>query len=217
MKLKPLITLGALTSILHAGGGFVRSIEPVIDIPIQQIQPVKDKDYFAYMAGGMSKVGMTHDGTACDCVDSGALDEEGGMLEIGVGYQYSQNIFVTLAAQRTMLEIVDIDNVYLSLNYEFNVMSRPYIGVLAGYSKLTWNEYPETQNANYDDDLESTGLVYGIQLGIQPHLTEKFSLFAKYQFLKYDHIMHIRPDDIDNETIEHSSGQNLLTGVQYGF
>lgn len=217
MRLQSLVVLGTLTSLSYAGGNYMKPLDPVIAIPIQEIQPVKDNDYFIYAGGGLSTVKIHQHGSSCLCTKPSAFDKDGEMVEIGVGYRYSENIFVTLAAQRTMLDIVDIDNVYASLNYQFDVMANPYIGVLAGYSRLTWNEYPAIQSTSYVDDLESTGLMYGVQLGIQPQLTENWSLFAKYQFIKYEHLMNIRPNNGQREEIEHDYGQNLLTGVRYGF
>lgn len=217
MRLQSLVALSVLTSISYAGGNYMKPVDPVIAIPIQEVQPVKDNDYFIYVGGGLSDLKVNKKTDNCLCSKPGALDSEGELVEIGVGYRYSENIFVTLAAQRTMLDIVDIDNVYASLNYQFDTVANPYIGVLAGYSRLKWNEYPAIHNASFVDDLESTGLMYGVQLGIEPQLTENWSLFAKYQFIKYEHLMKIRPNSSSGEEIEHEHGQNVLTGVRYGF
>ncbi len=143
----------------------------------------------------------------------GALDDRGAVGEIGIGYRYGENIFTTFTAQRAMLDIADIDNFYASINYQFsNVTAKPYIGALLGYSQLTWSESPHVVVSN--EDLISDGLMYGLQTGIEQVLTENWTLFAKYQFIKYDHLMDIRSSA---STIEHNYGQNILIGVRYAF
>lgn len=144
---------------------------------------------------------------------NGALDDKGMVTEVGIGYRYGDNVFATFAAQRTRLDIADIDNFYASINYQFSdVTAKPYIGALVGYSQLKWSEAPSAVIIN--EDLTSDGLMYGLQAGIEQELSGNWSLFAKYQFIKYDHLMDIRTK---TSTIEHNYGQNILLGVRYGF
>ena len=205
MKLSLLVTLTLLISASHAGSNMIKPAEPVISI--------QENNFFVYIAGGASFLDIDSDIALNATLIEGALDDNGAVGEIGVGYRYSENIFTTLTAQRTMLDIADIDNFYASINYQFSdVTAKPYIGALLGYSQLTWTESPHVVVLN--EDLTSDGLMYGFQAGFEQTLTENWILFAKYQFIKYDHLMDIRSSA---STIEHNYGQNILIGVRYAF
>jgi opacity protein-like surface antigen len=173
----------------------------------------KNGRFFIQVAGGATVMDIDSSFASNATFTNGALDNDGAVVEVGIGYKYSENIFATFAAQRTMLDIADIDNFYASINYQFtDVVAKPYIGALLGYSQLKWSESPHVIVAN--EDLTSDGLIYGLQAGFEQELRENWSLFIKYQFIKYDHLMDIRSNA---STIEHNYEQNILTGVRYEF
>jgi len=210
MKLGILLALGLITSAAYAGGDIVEPEGSISEISNQDSQ---DNGLFVYIAGGGAVLDTDSFLAPNAAFINGALDDTGTVGEVGAGYRYSKNIFATLAAQRTILDMVDIDNFYASINYQFtDVVANPYIGVLLGYSQLGWSESPHVVVAN--KDLSSDGLMYGLQAGIEQVLTENWTLFAKYQFIKYDHLMDIRSSA---STIEHNYGQNILIGVRYAF
>ena len=210
-KLRVISILLFLSVTSHAGGG-VSQKEAVAPIVPEQIDN-SYHEYFVYAAGGMAYLSGESSLAVGNTFASGALDYEGAMYELGAGYRYTENIFATLAVQRTTLDIADIDNIYASINYQFSdVMLKPYIGVLAGYSKLEWSQDPHVVLSN--KDLTSDGAMYGVQAGLEFDLAENWSIFGKYQFIVYDHLMDIRNGA---STIEHEDTQNLLLGVSYGF
>ncbi len=210
MKLSVWAALALVVSASYAGGDFTQPVEQVIETPVQQTQ---DTSFFVYIAGGASFLDIDSALSPNATFTDGTLDDTGGVGELGVGYRCSKNIFATVAAQRTWLDIADIDNFYASINYQFsNVTAKPYIGAMVGYSQLTWSEDPHVVVSN--KDLISDGMIYGIQAGLEHDLTATWTLFAKYQFIKYDHSMDIRSS---SSTIEHNYGQNIVTGVRYAF
>lgn len=207
----------ALGLLGYAGGDIGTPVEPVVLIPVQDVEPV-DNNFFIYGAGGLSWTSIS-DSSKCsrvncsDVVHSDALKEEASIFELGAGYRYSENIFATIAAQRAMLEMLNIDNYYASINYRFSDMAlKPFIGGLVGYSKLEWDKAPATSHKNYEST--SDGLVYGVQAGVEFELTEDFTLLGKYQYLVLDHTTEIY-NDIYN--IKHDALQNILVGVRYEF
>jgi len=202
----------------YAGGDMV-AVEPMMIMPMIE-EDIVPNDWFVYIAGGVSTLDVTSSvsSTGRSNIFPDSLDDKGSLVELGLGYRVSENVFTTLAGQRTNLDFVTLDTVYASLNYQFvDVMLKPYIGVLAGYSKLHWDTRPHTphQINPFVEDLTSTAGVYGAQIGIEQTLNENWSLFGKYQYLKYnEHVMDI---DETATTIEHNSAQNILGGIRYAF
>jgi len=206
MKLSNLIVLGLIMSVGYAGG----TTKPALDIPLE-IEKVDNNKFFINIAGGGSFLNIDNVLKENSTFSNGALDDEGVVGEIALGYRYSENIFTEFAVQRTMLDIADIDNIYVSANYQYaDVFAKPYIGVIIGYSKLTWSEDPSVVILH--KDLTSDGVTYGVQAGVQHNFNENWGISGKYQFLKYDHTTDIR-----DSSIEHTYGQNILMGVNYEF
>jgi opacity protein-like surface antigen len=195
------------TSLAFAGGGI---------IPLEQDFPTKEhkvKQWFIYVAGGKSSLDISTKLTLPDPLNDGALDDSGTLLEVGGGYRFSDNIFTTLAYQHTALDIVTIHNLYVSINYQFSdVIFKPYVGILGGYSQLVWDERPHPVLPS--EDLSSESAMYGIQAGMEYRLNDRWNLFAKYQYIVYDHTMDIKQG---GDIIDHNSANNILIGVRYAF
>ena len=212
MKKNSIISVCMLLAMNVAyAGGDITPIEPVTE----EIVEDTSNNLFVYGAGGYATLDVTAYITPGADLKVGALDDKGVLYEVGIGYRFTENIFSTLSYQRTGLDFADIDNIYASVNYQFSdVLLKPYIGLIAGYSKLTWNTRPHVPHIVDDEDLESTYPTYGVQIGVEHMFTENWSVFAKYQYLKYDHVM-----DIDKAVtnIYHNSGQNILLGARYAF
>ncbi len=202
----------ALSTGAYAGGD-IEPVEPVMTAPVMEVE---SNDWFVYLAGGVSNLDVTSTVTAGADIFPDALDDKGSLVELGLGYRLSPNVFVTLSGQRTDLDFITLDTIYGSINYQFtDVILKPYIGVLAGYSTLNWDTRPHTPHVAGDEDLTSTTGVYGVQVGLEYALTADWSLFGKYQYLKYsEHLMEI---DKAATTIEHNSAQNILGGIRYAF
>jgi len=216
---KTSITFGCMFLAMNAAyaGGDIEPVEPIhTGMVSEEIMEDSVHNIFVYAAGGYASLDVTTHLTAgADLKKSGPLDDKGSLYEAGLGYRFTENIFTTLSFQRTGLDFADIDNIYVSINYQLSdIILKPYIGLIAGYSTLTWNTRPHVPHAIGDEKLESTNDTYGVQVGLEHMFSEHWSLFAKYQYLKYDHVM-----DIDRAVtnIKHNSGQNILLGARYAF
>lgn len=200
MKTRLLFTAFLLTFTFncYAGGGLV-----LLD----------GKNSFVFGAVGNSDVNIDTSLAPNTNLTSGAIDSSAKTFEIGVGYEFNKKYFATLVVQKNTLDIADINNIYGSVNYQFSKKGiQPFIGVLAGYSQLDWSKRPHVMFIN--EDLTSNSFIYGLQAGVEKKLNNKLSLFAKYQYLKYDHTIEI----VNNTSnINHKSGQNLLVGLRYFF
>lgn len=140
---------------------------------------------------------------------SQSLDDNGILIDIGAGYRYNRNIFSTISLQRSMLENINIDNLYTSLNYTLdNISFNPYVGLLLGYSQLEWQKSPVNNPTTAQAD--SQKILYGLQIGAEYELNKSFSLIGKYQFMYENHMTNI-----NSQRIKHLYQNNLLFGLRY--
>ncbi len=174
---------------------------------------INKKDFYIFAGGGVSFFGEEIKPREDTSFVRGALDDKSAAFEVGIGYNFTKNVFAEFAYQRAALDIANIDSGYISLNYQFSGMSlNPYIGILGGYSKLKWTKRPHRMLKN--EKLTSKSSFYGLQTGIRFPISDNVSFTAKYQYIKLDHLIDIRNGA---GSIEHNSVQNLLVGVEYGF
>ena len=166
-----------------------------------------------FVAGGVNKLDVNTSLAPNTTLTDGAIDDSGKVFEFGVGFKHSKRIFSTVAVQRNSLDIADIDNIYGSINYQFPMKkAQPFIGALVGYSQLDWSKRPHPVFIN--EKLKSKSFIYGLQAGIEKEVSKNYSIFMKYQYIKYDHNIEILNN---TSNIEHNSGQNLLLGLRYTF
>jgi opacity protein-like surface antigen len=198
LALMTLITFGGIS---YAGGD------------IESVEEANVPSWFVYVAGGGSSYDVSSKLTAPDTFAQGTLDESATLFEAGLGYYFTPNIFTTATYQRSTLDIVHVNNYFVSINYQFSdIFLKPYIGLLAGLSQLEWDEAPYTLLP--DEKFDSEFAMYGVQAGVEYDFTENWSLIGKYQYVAHDHHMDILRG---RNTIAHNSAQNFLLGVRYAF
>ncbi len=160
----------------------------------------KDTKYFLYTHLGYAKIDTNH-----------PYDDE-GIVDMGIGYNYSDRYFATLGYQTNFenstdtLRGVEQNTLYTSFNKRFDTKYNPYLGVILGYNDMT--VYQETTNFSDIDEKSDTGWCYGVQGGISFPLYEKFTFGAKLQYLQID----LKANEIE---VKNSFG--IFGGVSYQF
>ena len=125
--MKKIVLLCVWAVELYAGGG-IFPIEPIYSAPIQEIEIQQDKMFYAYVMAGSSVHSINKIGNTS--LANGALDDQGEMIDIGLGYKLDYNLFLELAYQRKAFEQNDMDNFYASIYYMYiDNDYKPYIGV----------------------------------------------------------------------------------------
>jgi hypothetical protein len=170
-------------------------------------QPIQQKDLFVYLSLGQSTIDSDFDSSSRNI----SLDKNGINIDLGVGYRFRDMMFSTLSYQRAIFNEVNIDNLYVSLNYQFReIHLKPYVGVLIGLSRLVWSKYPVS--GTLDNDNESITLLGGLQLGVEYSFSDDWSIFGEYQILKNEHKTNILGDNL-----KIAFQNNLNVGVSYKF
>jgi len=212
MKIRhSLIALYALASSLAYAGG----VAPMSVVEVVPETAIAEENFFVYVGGGTATADVK------DAINSGVtlmpkmLGTDSTIGEVGIGYRYTENIFVTGFAQAVYLDEIDILNFDASINYRFSDLPiMPYVGLVAGYSQLTWKDVPvDTTGKQVETKLDADHSTFGLQAGAEFEMTDNFTLFGKYQVMTHDHLMEI----FDTSTIEHINIQSLQGGIRYEF
>lgn len=210
-----LTSMFACSQILYAGGDIVPVYEPVTtDVNMEQ-EYIGDKEghFFVFASGGASFFSVDTKIARGRSFTKGSTDNSTGAYELGAGYYIRENIFTELAYQQSMLDLADVDSIYMSINYAFtDMMFSPYVGALLGYSTLDWETAP--YNAGISNDVTSDSSIYGVQAGASYPLMNHLSLSAKYQYITLDHILNITNGTGE---IKHNNVQQIFGGLKYEF
>ncbi len=214
-ELSILASLAILSSVVYAGDSGTPIAAPVIwDVPVAAA--AEATDYFVYLSGGTATANV--DSSIVDNIVllPDVLNDEATIIEGGIGYRHSSDLFATAFIQSGQLDEVSILNYNASVNYRFSDLPiMPYIGAVIGYSTLEWDEIPvdTTGHTNIESKLDADHITYGLQAGADFEITDHFTIFGKYQIMTFDHLMEI----FEASDIEHTDFQSLQGGIRYEF
>ena len=200
-------SMAIASTIAYAGG--------VAPMSVVEVVPVVEENFFVYGSGGASAADVQDSISEGVILMPKVLGEDGTIGEVGVGYRYTENIFVTGFIHAAYLDEVDILNFNASINYRFSdLFIMPYVGLIVGYSTLEWQEVPvDTTGKQVETKLDADHATFGLQAGAEFEMTEQFTLFGKYQIMTHDHLMEI----FTTSDIEHANVQSLQGGIRYEF
>jgi len=207
-RLSLMASFAILSSTAYAGG--------VAPMSVVEVIPVVEENFFVYASGGASAAEVKDSIAEGVILMPKVLGEDGTIGEVGVGYRYTENIFVTGFIHAAFLDEVDLLNFNASINYRFSdLFIMPYIGLIAGYSTLEWQDIPaETAgHTNVETKLDADHATFGLQAGAEYEMTDQFTLFGKYQIMTHDHLMEI----YETSDIEHANVQSVQGGIRYEF
>ena len=109
---KLISSLALASTIAYAGG--------VAPMSVVEVVPVVEENFFVYGGGGTGTADVQNtEEQPLIVLKPKVLGEDGTMGEIGIGYRYTENIFVTGFAQVVYLDKIDILNFNASINYRF--------------------------------------------------------------------------------------------------
>ncbi len=144
-------------------------------------------------------------------------EDSGDTFGIGLAYEVTSNWFVQLDYTRTDADELEIDQVFLSVNYQrplFIPRMKGMIGLVAGEGRLEWNSQPDFADAIFDD-LEDDEALYGIQLGLNYDLGRHWSTSLTYQYFEQDFDTNLETPDDGVLEFEHSSHHYVLFAIRF--
>ncbi len=144
-------------------------------------------------------------------------EDEGDTFGLGVGYEINDNWFLQLDYTQTDASDVDIQQVFLSLNYQRSFLLpnlNGVVGVIVGEGNLDWNSQPEFSNA-LRDDLDADQSLYGLQIGFNYDIADHWSMSLMYQVFDQAFKTSLETPNDGRLEFEHSNHQYLLFGLRF--
>jgi len=154
------------------------------------------------------------------------LEDDADSFGLGVGYEINANWFLQLDYTHSDADDVDIDQVFLSLNYQRPLVidgMQGFVGLVWGEGTLDWNSPPDFADARFDD-LDDDEALYGIRFGLSYDLSEHWSTNLTYLYFdqefntNIDVLVGIDPDGgeiTSRAEFEHRDHQYVLFGIRY--
>ena len=143
-------------------------------------------------------------------------EEDGDSFGLGVGYEIDRHWFIQLDYTLTDGGDVDIDQVFLSLNYQrplFIANLNGVVGLVAGEGRLEWNNQPDFADAIFDD-LESDQSLYGLQLGLNYDISRRWSINLTWQI--FDQAFRTDLETPEGRIdFEHKNPYYLMFGLRF--
>ena len=174
---------------------------------------LEKNNYFLTLGVGISKANVDTDLASDVTLHHNALNDAASLIDIGIGFRNSAHTFFTLGYQQVALDIASIDHIYATVNYQFiDTVLNPYVGLVAGYGTLIWDEEPAV--SRYNKNLTEKTTTFGLQVGVEEHVSQNMALFAKYQMLSSDFTLEIYNN---TSNIQHTQFNNISVGVKYDF
>jgi len=173
---------------------------PYAKIVLQE-KDYEEKFFLSLSIGAVDLSGSTNNQTAA------TIDNRGLSYNLEAGYFYTKEIFITTAFLSSSTDDININNLYMSLNYKFDINQNIdlYMGLLGGVSSL--------KLTNYAQSSASSSLLYGLQVGAKYKIYKNFSLFSQFQSIFLTHRINFTTD----EKIDFNMLNALQAGVLYSF
>lgn len=165
----------------------------------EQKEPHKDErevdNFFISLSAGVMQLSSSE-----------SLKSSGMSYTTEFGYFYTSTIFSTFAYSNTSTEDMRVDNIYSSLNYNFDLTQdfAIYSGVVLGYSSL--------ELLNFAQTTPSTAIIYGLQVGSSYKLSNSFSLFLQYKGIAMNHTIELSDSNLNIDFLH-----DVELGVAYRF
>lgn len=144
-------------------------------------------------------------------------EDDGDTIGLGVGYEINQNWFIQLDYHHTDADDVDIDQVFVSINFQYPLFidrMKGMVGLVAGEGSLEWNGQPDFADAIFDE-LDDDESLYGIQLGLNYDISRHWSINLTYQYFDQEFNTNLETPDDGRINFEHRDSQYLLFGLRF--
>ena len=172
-------------------------------------------DFYAALSAGVAGMSVEKVDTRGSVTLNDKPDERDATYGMELGYYFNNSIFGSVNYDKTDFEDVEFDHLYLTLNYRFRQydLIRPYIGLIAGYSKMAWKKSLIDSTNN---DLEGSTFYNGLQAGVDYLTIGPVSCYLVYRYLFTEYETDIITFAAD-AVLTHDQEQSLNVGLRYSF
>jgi outer membrane protein W len=179
------------------------------------MQDSETYDFYIAATAGLTSFSTNQVNTRGTLVLNKQPDERSEIYGVELGYYFNDSIFSSFNYNKADLDDTEFDHLYLTLNYRFRTYDfiRPYVGVIAGYSKMQWQESLINSTNNKLDGYEFfNGAQVGVDIVDAGPLT--FFFLYRYFFTKYETSFTTFAADA---VLTHDDEQSFNFGLRYSF
>jgi opacity protein-like surface antigen len=176
---------------------------------------IADNGTFAGVSVGYTKLNIKQEDKTGSIILGNKIEESGYNAIFQAGYNYCENIDVTINYQRVIQDDTYQNNFFIGSEYSLQKQNNftPYIGAQLGYSELHWDKNPLNTTTN---DYTSGSYLVGATLGATYPLNEKVDLNINYNIQYTDHTTHLESAPAKSE-LTHDISHSFNLGVRYSF
>ncbi|MFA6137817.1 MAG: hypothetical protein WC667_07005 [Sulfurimonas sp.] len=181
---------------------------------IQEETGISKVRYF-FINGSLASLGIPFDHSVREgniTINSIGTSAMGYIFE--AGYNFENNIFMTLSYLNAASTTNTIANLYSTINYKMRMgQFEPYAGVMGGLSTLSWTKPPMGTATSGAD----SALLYGAQTGLNYDTGfSNLAVFINYQFAFMNHKTPLLVTNTTSVTGSSTLTQQLLHGISFG-
>lgn len=141
--------------------------------------------YFYEVSTGLSHMSVKQNDQIGSIILGESPDKNGYNLNMNLGYNYSDDTFVTIGLNHQAYHEVKLYNYLASYNKRLDYQYNPYVGIVGGVSYIELTKSP-MPSVPIMDEL-GRRLALGFQMGTEHKLDKKYTLFTQYQYLHAKH------------------------------
>jgi len=135
-------------------------------------------------------------------------DSAGISYNFEVGYNYTDDLFLSLSYLSIATSTLETDNFYGSLNYNYNINPKydVFAGALLGFGTLELTSFASSE--------ASTSIIFGGQIGTTYKISDYLFAYGEYQMLLTDYFISL----VDTGTsVSYDTIHNFQIGISYKF
>lgn len=173
--------------------------------------------YFVSILVGKSSLNISqNDYSGTPTINNQALNDSATFIDFSVGTYLKKNIFTQIGLSQTKLDLSKVLDLSAELNYEFETIFQPYVGLNLGMSQLKWKGSPLVATTT-NNDSTSISYSYGLQAGIKYKIKKNIFALIKYKYIKYDGLKTTLQPTGSNSEILYEDANQFGVGIQYKF
>jgi 3-isopropylmalate dehydratase small subunit len=168
-----------------------------------------DSNYFVTLGTGSSNYNINSKSDID--YENDSLADSAKTFDMSMGYNFDEDYFATLNLQSSVLPNMKLTYLYSTFNYAIDAKIdklNTYLGIISGYGTSKWDKSPVLLVDNSD---ETKSIVYGLQLGSNYEITQKYSFLFEIKHIKDNFGTNINI----GTAIEHASHTSIILGVKY--
>lgn len=187
--------------------------EVITEKPKEQQQKDPTTQYFVGVSLHYNTLSVTKKDTAGSIILNNKPDDTATSVGLHAGAKIN-NYILSANYEVVNLDDVKIQTTSLALDYQFDTILNPYIGISLGMSDLEWQIDPLVNSKMKDNKLSS--LMYGLHVGVEYNIINHWNIYSDIAYQKFDFTTDLVSSPATAE-LKHEDKSSIGVGFRYWF